>query len=47
MALVEEYARQPLVRVPRVQELRVYTEEQMPMNVKSSNIVVELASNIN
>ena len=36
-ALVEEYARQPLVRVPRVQELQGSTEEQMPMDVKSNN----------
>ena len=32
MALVEEYARQPLVRVPRVQELQGSTEEQLPMD---------------
>ena len=31
MALVEEYARQPLVRVPRVQELQGSTEEPMPI----------------
>ena len=33
MALVEEYARQPLVRVLRVQELQGSTEEQMPITI--------------
>ena len=38
MALVEEYARQPLVRVPRVQELQGSTEEQLPMMMMMNSI---------
>ena len=37
VALVEEYARQPLVRVPRLKEHEEATEEEMPMMDVSSN----------
>ena len=37
---MEEHARQLLVRVPQLQELQGSTEEQMSMNVKSSNVII-------